>query len=158
VTEPARTLSNEELVAAAALWKRTGRELVTRFTGTSMQPTIADGAAVRLVCADDVSIGDVVAYVYGDRVIVHRIVAIWAGRLVTRGDANVLPDPKLLESKDIIGKVVPGASVWPPVSRVASLVLAFSTFIARIAGNRATLRLLGVLRSMYRRLRGLRGR
>ena len=155
MTEPARTLTNEELIAVAALWKRTGREFVTRFTGTSMQPTIADGASVRLLCTDVVSVGDVVAYVYGDRVIVHRIVAIWSDRFVTRGDASVLPDPMLLERNDIIGKGAPWPLVAPPVSLVASLVLTFSTFIARIAGNRTSLRLLGVLRTAHRRLRML---
>jgi signal peptidase I len=153
VTEPVRILTSEELVAVAALWKRTGREVITHFTGTSMQPTIADREAVTLRCADDVSIGDVVAYVYGDRVVVHRIVAIWSDRFVTRGDANVLPDPKLLERSDIIGKVVLAAPVALPFTWVASLMLTLSTFVARIAGNRATLRLLGVLRTAHRRLR-----
>ena len=94
-----------QLAIIAKLWKRSGRELVTRFTGASMEPSIHDGAEVKLLCVDDVKVGDVVAYVYGDRVVVHRLVAQWGDRFVARGDANVLPDPTLLERTDVIGKV-----------------------------------------------------
>jgi signal peptidase I len=156
VTESVRTLTPQELVAVAALWKRTGRKLVTRFAGKSMQPTIADGAAVQLVCEDDVAIGDIVAYVYGDRVIVHRIVAVWRGRFVTRGDSNVLPDPHVLNRDDVIGKVLPDANAVAPRAFVSSLLLRCVSAIAAVAGAHFALRLVGVLRTIHRRLRGVR--
>ncbi len=151
VTEPLRALTNEELVAVATLWKRSGRELVTRFTGSSMEPTIAGGADVTLLCSDDVTFGDVVAYVYVDRVIVHRIVASWSSRLVTRGDANLLPDPVLIEPQELIGKVADASP--SPRSLSKTMVLLFMNGIARIFGSRNALRLIGILRAVYRRLR-----
>ena len=145
VTEP------QQLAAIATLWKRTGRELTTRFTGASMRPAIDDGAEVTLLCVDNVRLGDVVAYVYGDRVIVHRIVAQWGDRFVARGDANVLPDPVLLDRGDVIGKLVQNLPARTPIA--ASLFLLCITPMARVFGSRIALRIIGVCRAAYRRLR-----
>jgi len=144
-------VTEEELAAVAALWKRSGRTLTTRFTGTSMRPAIDDGAEVTLLCVDDVGVGDVVAYAYGDRVIVHRIVSIWDGRFVTRGDANLLPDPLLLERGDIIGKIASESAA--PQSFLGSMTLAWLNFIARFFGTRTALRVIGVFRAAHRRRR-----
>ena len=95
VTEP------QQLAAIATLWKRTGRELTTRFTGASMRPAIDDGAEVTLLCVDNVRLGDVVAYVYGDRVIVHRIVAQWGDRFIARGHGH---DDWTVIAKDAIAR------------------------------------------------------
>ncbi|PYQ61070.1 MAG: hypothetical protein DMF58_06125 [Acidobacteria bacterium] len=114
MTEP------QQLAAIATLWKRTGRELTTRFTGASMRPAIDDGAEVTLLCVDNVRLGDVVAYVYGDRVIVHRIVAQWGDRFIARGDANVLPDPVLLDRGDVIGKLVQNLPARTPIAASAA--------------------------------------
>lgn len=161
---PAGTLANEELVAVAALWKRTGREFVTRFRGASMEPTIPDSAAVRVRCVDDVAVGDVVAYIDGDRVIVHRVVAVWRSRFVTRGDANLLPDTILLDRNGIIGKLVSvergGEWLLPPArpaAAAASLLLWFCTMVVGIGGIRTAQRLLGVMRAVRQRLRAVRG-
>ena len=112
-----------------------------------MQPTIRDGAEVTLLCVDDVVVGDVVAYVYGDRVIVHRLVAKWGDRFVARGDANFLPDGLLLDRSDVIGKVVGAAAA--PASPFASLFLR----TIGVAGPRSALRVVGVLRMLHRRMR-----
>ena len=137
----------QQLAAIATLWKRTGRELTTRFGGPSMRPAIDDGAEVRLLCVDDVKIGDVVAYAYGDRVIVHRLVAQWGDRFVARGDANLLPDPLLLNREDIVGKVVNASST--PKSMLASMLLA----TVGVFGPRIAMSIVGALRVVHRRIR-----
>ena len=149
MTEPVRALTNAELVAVASLWKRSGRELVTRFSGSSMEPTIRDAAHVRLSCDDEAGIGDVIAYVYGDRVIVHRIVARWGDRFVARGDANFLPDPILLERQQIIGRIATEAAM--PHSFARAFVLALFSAAARIFGVRGAIRLIGVARVIRRK-------
>jgi signal peptidase I len=134
----------QQLAAIAKLWKRTGRTLTTRFTGTSMRPAIDDGAEVTLICIDDVKVGDVVAYVYGDRVIVHRLVAQWGDRFVARGDANFLPDPVTVERDDIIGKIA-----TPPPARPSRAASAFLAAIG-VLGARTAMRIVGVLRRVGR--------
>jgi hypothetical protein len=103
VSEP---LPADQLAAVAALWSRAGRELAVRFTGASMEPAIASGAEVRLVCGAACGPGDVIAVRAGSGVLVHRVVA--GGRkgqwILTRGDARLLPDPPA-RAADVIGRV-----------------------------------------------------
>lgn len=101
-------LSGTDLRAVAELWKRSGREIVARFGGRSMQPTIPPGAEVVLRCGEAAEVGDVIAFVADDRPIVHRIVAVTPDRrlVLTCGDAHVLPDPPITDRSRIIGRVV----------------------------------------------------
>ena len=101
-------LSGADLRAVAELWKRGGREIVARFGGTSMQPTIPPGAEVLLRCGEEARVGDVIAFVADDRPIVHRIVAAAPdqGLVLTCGDALVVPDPPITDRGRIIGRVV----------------------------------------------------
>jgi signal peptidase I len=157
---PGRPLTSEELLAVAALWKKTSREFVTSFAGTSMQPTIPAGAAVTVRCGGDVAVGDVITYVWKDRPIVHRIVAVARGRFLTRGDAEVLPDPVLLERDAIVGKVLrvcrDGAWIapaFPSRSAVASMIAHLCALVSTIAGPRVGVRLIYSLRLVRGRLR-----
>ncbi|MDQ6801683.1 MAG: S24/S26 family peptidase [Acidobacteriota bacterium] len=102
------TLNERELAQVVTLWKRTSRELVTTFTGTSMRPTIDSGSEVIVKCDCAVNIGDVVAYCLADRLIVHRVAAAsldgeW---FVVRGDALVIPDAIVLPRQMIVGNIV----------------------------------------------------
>ena len=110
-----------------------------------MEPTIRDGAEVTLVCVDDAGIGDIVAYLYRDRVIVHRLVTQWGDRFVARGDANFLPDSVLVGREDIIGRISNS-----PAARRAPLA---SVLLATIGvfGPRMAMRIVGVLRALHRR-------
>jgi hypothetical protein len=92
----------------AALWKRTGREVVARFTGSSMEPTIPSGAEVRLRCGVEVGMGDVAAFLRDGHLIVHRVVggSREAGWILTCGDALLLPDPPIRDFDTILGQVV----------------------------------------------------
>jgi hypothetical protein len=106
VSDP--VLGTAELAAVAQLWKSGRRELVCRFGGTSMRPSIAPEAEVRLLCGEGAAArGDVVAFLDEGRVIVHRVVAIApSGWLVTRGDDRLLPDRVLRDPENVIGRVV----------------------------------------------------
>lgn len=129
--------SAEELRGVAVLWKKAKRELPVRFGGNSMRPTIAPGDEVLLQCTDDVSVGDVIVFVYLDRVVVHRLVA----RGVTRGDAHTVPD-RPLGGAPIIGKIVGVAA--PPRSIGRSVALAVVRF-ASLFGARPVALAIGLM-------------
>lgn len=118
-------LSPDQLAAVSDLWARAGRELRVRFTGTSMEPTLASGAEVLLVCGEGGAPGDIVAVREGGGVIVHRVVAGGAERgwLLTRGDARWLPDAPAVGAGAVLGRVAAvhvGATLVPPAPRSAS--------------------------------------
>ena len=79
----------------------------------SMEPTISLGdiAIVKKIRnASQVGLGDIIAFKFGDEVVMHRIVAIEQESnipvFVTKGDANRDIDPWVVEPDKIIGKVV----------------------------------------------------
>jgi len=100
-------LGGQELRAIASLWQRTGREVLARFGGSSMEPTIPPGAEVLLRCGGAPCRGDVIAFVRDDRVILHRVVGLSAREdwVLTRGDAHALPDVPLRNPEDFVGRV-----------------------------------------------------
>ena len=100
-------LSPEQLAAVGDLWTRSGRELVVRLTGRSMEPAIPSGAEVRIRCGETGGVGDIVACREGAGVLVHRVVARSAGGwILTRGDARWLPDAPLPGDEAVLGRVV----------------------------------------------------
>lgn len=148
MTEPAE-LSAAVLRGVAALWKKTNRELKARFGGNSMRPTIAPGQEVVLHCTDDVSVGDVIVYIYLDQVIVHRLIARTPRWLVTRGDAHTIPDPPVA-SDAVVGKI---AGV-PPAPRSLPRTIAFAATRAALAfGPAAARAMLKLLHGTARLLR-----
>ncbi len=79
----------------------------------SMEPTISLGdiAIVKKIRnVSQVGLGDIIAFKFGDEVVMHRIVAIEQESnipvFVTKGDANRDIDPWVVEPDKIIGKVV----------------------------------------------------
>ena len=95
----------ERLDGAGRIWKKEGRELTARFSGTSMHPTIPDGAEVRVLCGEEVRAGDVVVCQEGRRILVHRAVAILgSGWVLTRGDATAVPDLPVPASS-VLGRI-----------------------------------------------------
>jgi hypothetical protein len=148
-----KVLGLEELAAAAALWKKSGRELWARFGGSSMEPTVPPGSELLLRCGDQGAIGDVVAFLSGGQMIVHRIVARSGARgwVLTRGDARVLPDPPIRDPESILGRVVgirQGArftelpSPYPSLFRRATLSPLLLALHASPAAGGAMIRLL----------------
>lgn len=123
-----------------------------------MHPTIPDGSSVKLHCGDDVAAGDIVAYIYGDRLVLHRLVAT-SPHLMTRGDADWLPDPAVLQRSSIVGKVVAidgGAGWCKPAAAPRSVsktgFVWLSVLIFRILGDRIGLWCIQRLRLVARRL------
>lgn len=159
MTHPTSHLSPEQLAAVAALWSRSGRELVVRFTGSSMGAALPSGCEVRLRCGEGGAVGDVVAFRRGDGVIVHRVVArARDGRwILTRGDARVLPDAPFAADA-ILGRVeavrvgdvfvdppaapdsaLQSVVLWPLVLALRGSAPAGAALIGGLAGTRRTL-------------------
>lgn len=80
---------------AASMWRAQRRQITAAFGGTSMLPTIAPGEEVRIQCGTAPQTGDVILFVRDGRPILHRVVAMTARAVWTRGDANILPDGPL---------------------------------------------------------------
>ena len=89
-------------VALAAMLKRAGSAVESTVRGSSMGRTLPPGTRIRITCAADAAYrpGAVVAFLAGDALIGHRVVARSRDRrrrdvLVTRGDAVMLCDPPI---------------------------------------------------------------
>jgi hypothetical protein len=76
-----------------------GRESVeSQLRGPSMGRTIPDGSRIRIANGVDWQAGDVIAFLAGSRIMVHRVVHVGrrgAARefIITQGDGNWLCDP-----------------------------------------------------------------
>lgn len=92
---------------------------VIRSCGTSMLPSIPDGATmeIRPVAQDELQPGDIVAYGYAGKVFCHRLIRK-SGRFCTlKGDALLAADPPVPYAQ-VIGRVT---SVMDAHSRFRSL-------------------------------------
>lgn len=101
--------------AVTAMWIILGSTGVLGFyvfaVGSgSMEPALKPGdlVIVRKASLDSIGVGDIVAYRSPENgvVIVHRVIAIDGGVLVTKGDANPEPDPFKVTGNMVLGKVV----------------------------------------------------
>jgi hypothetical protein len=96
--------------AARTFWdllRQSGGAYEATIDGTSMLPTLAHGARVRIrpLPLEAYSEGQIVACALGDELFAHRIVHCEADAVVTRGDNRVLCDPPTGKT-DIIGVVL----------------------------------------------------
>lgn len=75
-------------------------------TGSSMDPTYASGDLVLVRSVDRYEVGDVVAYHNHDlgQVVLHRIVAVEDGALVTKGDDNSWVDSYRPRPSEVQGR------------------------------------------------------
>jgi signal peptidase I len=80
------------------------------YSGPSMNPTLRDGDLLEVegYGIEPVRIGDVVLFKKesSSRIVVHRVIGLSAEGLVTRGDDNLENDPGLLDSRDVIGRII----------------------------------------------------
>lgn len=79
--------------------------------GPSMYPTLKPGDGIELVAYRDtaeIRVGDIIIYPHPERPtdVVHRIIALKAQGVITRGDNNDRIDPYTVLYGDIVGKVV----------------------------------------------------
>jgi hypothetical protein len=135
-------VEGERLAAVASIWRKTGRQVRARFGGSSMEPALPPGAEVLLRCGEAGAPGDVIAFLAGGRLVVHRVVARASdGRwTLTRGDARVLPDVPILDPDDILGRV---EGLWragsldgvpaPPDSLLRRCVLSVACLALRLS-------------------------
>jgi hypothetical protein len=99
------------LLAMAARLRGPGRVVDSTVRGDSMGRTIPAGSRIRIALVPEAHprVGEVVAFLEGTQVVVHRVVhrgAFGPGRgyLLTRGDASLVPDLPLPERR-ILGPV-----------------------------------------------------
>jgi hypothetical protein len=115
-------LNRERLLALSSFLKDGTTEFGSSVRGRSMGKALPDGSRihVRLVPQHDLRVGQVVAYVAEDRMVVHRVVwlATWHQDqyLITRGDATVVCDRPVL-ALSVVGVVTDRCTtdVWEPV-------------------------------------------
>jgi hypothetical protein len=103
--DPARIL------AVAARVRAPERTLESTVEGMSMGRTLPAGSRIRIELADRgrYEVGEVVAFLGGKHVVVHRVVrrgrrGAAGGYLLTRGDAALVPDPPVEEGR-VLGAV-----------------------------------------------------
>lgn len=89
----------------------------------SMEPVVSPGDVVLVSPADTVNVGDIIAFpdpLRPERDVLHRVVDIGSdGRLVTKGDANDVADPWLVEPGQVIGTQ---AMSIPAIGRLVEVV------------------------------------
>jgi hypothetical protein len=83
----------------------------TTCVGPSMHPTLKPGDGIELYtyrAPEEIKVGDVISYPHpkGTTDVVHRIVAIKADGVITRGDNNNKTDPYTVPFDQITGKVI----------------------------------------------------
>lgn len=94
--------------AARAVALVTGGQVCSVAPTGSMRPTFDANALLvtEPVTVARVGVGDIVVRKSGSLLIVHRVVRIEGGTLVTRGDANPADDPGFVTDSDLSGRVV----------------------------------------------------
>lgn len=74
----------------------------------SMEPTLPIGSVIYYTPVEEseLKVGDVITFRPngGENMVTHRIHAIQDGKIETKGDANEVVDPALIEYKDVVGK------------------------------------------------------
>ena len=94
-----QTRNAEEFRAIAMLLRKSGTHFESRIHGTSMEPSIPDGARIRIgpPASGKYEPGQVVACVIGESLFAHRIVHCGCDRtgafILTQGDGWLLCDP-----------------------------------------------------------------
>ena len=88
----------DHILALVARWQEQGRTLESRVQGTSMGATLPDGARIKIALRPGSAWvpGDIVAFLLGARITVHRVLRRSGWRrdvLITCGDARVFVDP-----------------------------------------------------------------
>lgn len=115
-----------------------------RIRGASMEASIPRGSRIRIAFGHAPHrVGDVVAFMAGEKIVVHRIVYCGGRHLLTRGDAMLLPDSPV-DVAAVLGPVneIDSGSGWrPPAAQslpprrdrlLAAAVLAASRLVLKI--------------------------
>ena len=99
-------MPNDVLLGEVARLLDEGREVVITPKGRSMLPFIrGDVDRIKLRQPDKLSVGDIVLAYFGNRYVLHRIVAINGDEFTLMGDGN-LKDTEQGVRTNVVGKVV----------------------------------------------------
>ena len=99
-------LPNDVLLGEVARLLDEGREVVITPKGRSMLPFIrGDVDRIKLRQPDKLSVGDIVLAYFGNRYVLHRIVAINGDEFTLMGDGN-LKDTEQGVRTNVVGKVI----------------------------------------------------
>lgn len=96
---PALSVDPAEAQAMVSLMQKSGRGFDSVVRGRSMEPTLPQGAAIRIDPADPrgYRVGQIVVCANGHKLVAHRVVYRGASRghpfLLTQGDAALVCDP-----------------------------------------------------------------
>lgn len=99
----------------------------------SMEPTFSTGDLILVKETDTIAVDDIVVYQQGSSLVVHRVIALEDGFVITQGDANNIPDDPITRS-DVKGTVltwVPGlgnavALIKSPIGTICLVVAAIA--------------------------------
>ncbi|MGB9631438.1 MAG: signal peptidase I [Candidatus Methanodesulfokora sp.] len=98
----------------------------------SMEPTLEPGDLILVQKVDPASlkVGDIIVFEvpWSNTPIVHRVIAIDNGKIFTKGDNNLYPDPSYRTSGDVYGKVIE-ISGHPFRIPIVGYILAFTQTI-----------------------------
>jgi len=73
--------------------------------GSSMAPTLRRGDRITVMPVDKYRLGEIILFAWHGKYIIHRVMAILPGRLITKGDASPRLDPAVF-TRNILGKAV----------------------------------------------------
>ncbi len=98
--------TGEQLLALGTLLTRSGKIIESEVRGSSMGSAIPTGSRIRIcpLAGSEYSVGQVVAFVAGNKLFAHRIVHCSSRGVLTRGDAGILCDPPI-PRESIVGAV-----------------------------------------------------
>lgn len=91
----------------------------------SMSGTIEIGDGIIVKLTSEIKENDIIVYKKADNLITHRLIKIEEDRLITKGDANNIPDEPITKDM-IIGKVIfiiPQIHFWKKVIMIFSIIL-----------------------------------
>ncbi len=91
----------------------------------SMSGTIEVGDGIIVKLTSEIKENDIIVYKKADNLITHRLIKIEEDRLITKGDANNVPDEPITKDM-IIGKVIfiiPQIHFWKKVIMIFSIIL-----------------------------------
>jgi hypothetical protein len=127
LVEAARRFFREDgsrILTVASGLRAPDRTIESTVQGPSMGRAIPAGSRIRIELGVQRSYdpGEVIAFVAGPHVIVHRVLTpARRGQVLTRGDAEVIPDPPI-DADQILGAVtaIQRGGNWAPVERRSS--------------------------------------
>ncbi len=104
------------------------------ITSTSMEPTLKVGDLVVVSNSHDISEGDIIAFIIGSKIVIHRVVEVThesgSMKYYTKGDALDHRDPWKINAGECLGKeilIIPGMGIL-----LVYMIMFFGDYISSI--------------------------